>query len=81
MHGLKKCMPKAVLKTENISIRLICEIFGISSTVFRYQAKTASENRLIEMWLLKLTQEHKLWGYNNERPHSAIGSVPPCQLQ
>ncbi|NLD08485.1 MAG: transposase [Xanthomonadaceae bacterium] len=22
-----------------------------------------------------------LWSYNNERPHSAIGSVPPCQLQ
>ncbi|PWD88529.1 hypothetical protein DC081_08735, partial [Ignatzschineria cameli] len=21
-----------------------------------------------------------LWSYNNERPHSAIGSVPPCQL-
>ena len=49
----RKEMAKAVLKTENIAIRLICEIFGISSTAFRYQAKTASENRLIEMWLLK----------------------------
>ncbi|MBS7838317.1 transposase [Wohlfahrtiimonas chitiniclastica] len=22
-----------------------------------------------------------LWCYNNERPHSAIRSVPPCQIQ
>ena len=60
----RKEMAKAVLKTQKISIRLICEIFGISKTAFHYQAKTASENKLIETWLLKLTQTHKRWGFS-----------------
>ena len=55
----RKEMAKAVLKTQGISIRLVCEIFGISKTAFHYRAKTASENELIETWLLKLTQTHK----------------------
>ena len=59
----RKEMAKAVLRTQNISIRLICEIFGISKTAFHYRAKTASENKLIETWLLKLTQTHKRWGF------------------
>ena len=59
----RKEMAKAVLKTQDISIRLVCEIFGISKTAFHYRAKTASENELIETWLLKLTQTHKRWGF------------------
>ena len=59
----RKEMAKAVLKTQDISIRLVCEIFGISKTAFHYQAKATSENKLIETWLLKLTKAHKRWGF------------------
>lgn len=59
----RKEMATAVLKTQSISIRLICEIFGISKTAFHYCAKSTSENKLIETWLLKLTQTHKCWGF------------------
>jgi len=56
-------MAKAVLKTQNLSIRLLCEAFGVSKTAFHYQAKMPAEDQLIETWLLKLTKAHKRWGF------------------
>ena len=53
---------KAVEKHE-ISIRLACEIFGISETCYRYQPKLSSENAEIADWLLRLTAANKRWGF------------------
>lgn len=123
-----------------ISIRLACQVYGISQTCYRYQAKLDGENAQVADWLLRLTQAHKRWGfglcflylrnvkdyrwnhkstqnayierfnrtvrhewldlheftsiahaqllatqwlwqYNNERPNTAIGGIPPRLLQ
>jgi putative transposase len=45
------------------SIRTVCEVFSVSETCYRYQAKLSSENELIADWLLRLTSTHKRWGF------------------
>lgn len=45
------------------SIRLLCDVFSISETCYRYEAKLSSENALIADWLVRLTQAHKRWGF------------------
>lgn len=47
----------------NVSIRLVCAVFTISPTCYRYQAKLSSENAEIADWLLRLTTAHKRWGF------------------
>jgi putative transposase len=46
-----------------VSIRLACQIFGISETCYRYQSKLSSENAEIADWLLRLTTANKRWGF------------------
>lgn len=53
---------KAVLD-KDISIRMSCELFGISETCFRYQPKLNDENAMIARWLLRLTQNQRNWGF------------------
>ena len=45
------------------SIRLVCQVFSISETCYRYQAKLSDENAEIADWLLRLTQAHQRWGF------------------
>ncbi len=45
------------------SIRLTCEVFSISETCYRYQAKLSSGNAQIADWLLRLTTANKRWGF------------------
>ena len=47
----------------NISIRLACEIFSVSQTCYRYQAKHNAENKQIADWLIRLTDNHRIWGF------------------
>lgn len=47
----------------NASIRLVCAVFSISPTCYRYHAKLSSENAQIADWLLRLTATHKRWGF------------------
>jgi putative transposase len=56
-------MAKRVVADRGISIRLVCEIFGISETCYRYQAKLSDDNALIADWLLRLTSTHRRWGF------------------
>jgi len=46
-----------------VSIRLLCDVFSISETCYRYEAKLSNENLLIADWLIRLTQTHKRWGF------------------
>lgn len=46
-----------------VSIRLLCDVFSISETCYRYDAKLSTENQLIADWLMRLTQTHKRWGF------------------
>ena len=59
----RKEMAEHVLTTKGISIRLACEIFGISQTCYRYRPKRSSENEQIADWLLRLTTANKHWGF------------------
>ncbi len=47
----------------NTSIRLICDVFSISETCYRYEAILSDENAEIADWLLRLTATHKPWGF------------------
>ena len=53
---------KAVLDRD-ISIRLSCELFGISETCYRYQPKLSDENAIIADWLTRLVQSQRNWGF------------------
>lgn len=62
---------------------LLVEKEGIIVVVGR---KGSCREELLSNYLFETINEAQiystkwLWSYNNERPHSAIGSVPPCQL-
>ena len=45
------------------SIRVICHVFSISETCYRYEAKLSDENAEIADWLLRLSTTHKRWGF------------------
>ena len=46
-----------------LSIRIACEAFGVSQSCYRYEAKTAFENEEIANWLLRLSDNHRNWGF------------------
>lgn len=47
----------------DLTISLVCEVFSISQTCYRYQPKLSTENEEIADWLLRLTSTHKRWGF------------------
>ena len=53
---------KAVLD-KDISIRMSCDLFGISEACFKYQPKLNDENVMIANWLLRLAQNQLNLGY------------------
>ena len=56
-------MARRVVSERGISVRLACQIFTVSETCYRYQAKKNAENELIADWLLRLTDNHRYWGF------------------
>jgi putative transposase len=42
---------------------LACEAFSISQTCYRYESKCNAENEAIADWLLRLTDNHRSWGF------------------
>ena len=56
-------MAKKAVEKRNISIRLVCSAFAISETCYRYQAKLSDENIKIADWLIRLTHNHRNWGF------------------
>ncbi len=61
--SLRKEMAQQVVAKLGLSIRLVCEIFGISETCYRHRAKLSNENAVIADWLLRLTTTNKRWGF------------------
>ena len=56
-------MAKNVVEAGCCSIRLACQVFGISETCYRYQAKLSHENAVIADWLVRLTHHQRNWGF------------------
>jgi len=45
------------------SVNFICVCFNISRNSYYYQPKLSNENEIIADWLLRLTTEHRRWGF------------------
>lgn len=56
-------MAQRAVQDRGVSIRMACEAFGVSQTCYRYVAKTDAENEEIANWLLRLTDNHRNWGF------------------
>ena len=56
-------MAKNVVVAQGLSIRLACEIFGISETGYRYEPRLLDENAEIADWLIRLTHNQRNWGF------------------
>jgi putative transposase len=56
-------MAKDAVASKGISIRLACDIFQVSQTCYRYSAKRNAENEEIADWLMRLTDNHRNWGF------------------
>ena len=56
-------MAQRAVQEHGVSIRTACLAFGASQTCYRYVAKTDAENEEIANWLLRLTDNHRNWGF------------------
>ena len=56
-------MVQKAVSQHHVSIRLACEIFGVSESCYRYEAKNNAENELIASWLIRLTDNNCNWGF------------------
>ena len=56
-------MAQELVANKDITVRLACEIMDISETCYRYQARLNSENAEIADWLIRLTDNHRNWGF------------------
>jgi putative transposase len=56
-------MAEKAVKEKAVSIKLACQAFAVSESCYRYVAKLRDENELIADWLLKLTDNHRSWGF------------------
>jgi len=56
-------MAQQAVASRGISIRLACEIFQVSQTCYRYSPKNNAENAQIAEWLIRLTDNHRTWGF------------------
>ena len=59
----RKEMAKRVVADRGISVRLVCDIFGISETCYRYYPKCSGDNQHIADWLMRLTTTNRTWGF------------------
>lgn len=56
-------MAKDTVRQKRIAVRLACQIFSVSETCYRYEAKRNVENEAIADWLLRQTDNHRTWGF------------------
>lgn len=56
-------MAKEVVEQRRVTIRLACQVFGISESCYRYEALQSAENEEIADWLIRLTDNNRNWGF------------------
>ncbi|ERK05964.1 Mobile element protein [Serratia fonticola AU-AP2C] len=59
--SLRKQMAQDAVRHRNISIRFACQLFVVSESCHRYQAKMSKENEAIADWLLRITDSQRSW--------------------
>lgn len=55
-------LPPTLLE-RGLSIRLACQAFGVSESCYRYEGRLNAENVEIADWLIRLTDNHRNWGF------------------
>ena len=56
-------MAKEVVSANSLCIRAACQTFDISESCYRYGGKLDGTNALIANWLMRLTDNHRNWGF------------------
>ena len=56
-------MAKEVVRERGLVIRVACAVFSISESCYRYESKQNAENEEIANWLIRLTDNHRNWGF------------------
>jgi putative transposase len=56
-------MAKNAVENRGVSIRLACLTFAVSESCYRYHSRFSDENAEIADWLIRLTHNHKNWGF------------------
>ena len=56
-------MARKAVAAGRCGIRFACQAFSISETGYRYRAKLGHENAVIADWLVRLTHNHRNWGF------------------
>ena len=67
-------MAKEVVHQRGLAIRVACAVFSISESCYRYEPKEDAENALIADWLIRLTDNHRNWGFGlcSEKAHEPL---------
>ena len=55
-------MAQEAVKKRSISVRFACQLFAVSESCYRYQAKLSEENEAIADWLIRITDSQRNWG-------------------
>ena len=56
-------MAKKVVTDRGVCIRVVCKAFRISESCYRYERKLDAENNEVTTWLIRLTDNHRNWGF------------------
>lgn len=56
-------MAQDAVRSRNISIRFACQLFVVSESCYRYQAKLSEENNAIVDWLIRITDSQRNGGF------------------
>ena len=56
-------MAERAVRERGVSVRLACEVFQVSQSCYRYAPRARAENEEIAQWLLRLTDNHRNWGF------------------
>ena len=56
-------MAQKAVTERGVCIRVACQAFGISESCYRYERKLDAENTEVANWLLRLTDNHRNWGF------------------
>ena len=56
-------MAKKAVEERNTCIRVACQAFRISESCYRYERKLDAENNEVATWLIRLTDNHRNWGF------------------
>jgi len=60
----RRCaMAQRAVLMRSVPIRLACAAFMVSESCYRYEPKQDAENALIADWLIRLTDNHRTWGF------------------